>query len=243
MKNLFLFCFLSVCLCACTGPKSTQSTETTPNDSTKAGGQLNISETNPIPKSKDTTVYYLDDALACKNFEGLVKKYGGNNLRKTAKIPAAEGQEVDGTLLFPDSDDELQIFWQEGKMFNEIESVISSVRFLRDDKISFYTHWKTRNNMKIGMKLSEVVTINQKDFTISGFDWDYGGNVISWEGGKLQDKGIHVRFTVPENNKLDAQEMQSISGDTEFKVSLSALKKLNPVVDEITISSPPKAVQ
>ncbi len=37
----------------------------------------------------------------------------------------------------------------------------------------------------VGTRLSELETMNGKSFMVASFGWDYGGNVTSWENGKL----------------------------------------------------------
>ena len=86
-----------------------------------------------------------------------------------------------------------------------------------------------------GQALSDVVKLNQKTFTISGFGWAYGGHVVSWEGGKLDNKNVTCTFNDSEKNNLNATEWAGIQGDTEYNVSLVAIKNLNPKLETLIV--------
>ena len=41
-------------------------------------------------------------------------------------------------------------------------------------------------NIAVGLKMTELEKINGKTFTIHGFGYGYGGNIESWDGGKIE---------------------------------------------------------
>ena len=100
--------------------------------------------------------------------------------------------------------------------------------------------WETRNGIGAGARLSDLERMNGKPFTIAGFGWDYGGNVISWNGGKLAklDCGSRLVLTLDGDRarggdytvELTAEERHSISGDRPISSSAAAFHKLNPGV-------------
>src|SRR5262249_47606514 len=82
--------------------------------------------------------------------------------------------------------------------------------------------WQTINGIRFGTRLSELETLNAGPFTISGFGYNYGGNVLSWNRGKLAPSHCSGRlvltldgersgglYTVP----LANAELRSIRGD------------------------------
>ncbi len=105
------------------------------------------------------------------------------------------------------------------------------------DSSGYKGKWQSILGIKPGQKLSEVVDINQKEFTISGFGWAYGGHVVSWEGGTLNNKNVTGSFADFGNGKISDDEYRNISGDTEFNVSLDAIKKLNPTLKQVIVYS------
>jgi hypothetical protein len=242
LQRFFITVFVAT-LWNCTPQKNNETTTTGTDDS------LNNSQPQaaiaPSGQVKQTAVkYYLEDLLACQTLEGIQKKYGEANVKKSMVVPGPEGTELTATVLFADTEDAIEIYWNEGKEFKEIESVICKATYARDERMSFGSAWASRMGIRLGTRLSEVVKQNNKPFQISGFSWDYGGRVTSWEGGNLENKGLHLRFT--ENNpevKLSETEQNSISGEADLLVSLPTIQKLNPRVDEITLSNRRKAVQ
>jgi hypothetical protein len=101
--------------------------------------------------------------------------------------------------------------------------------------------WTTKLGLKPGMTLKDVIALNGKTFTITGLGWDLGGNVVSWEGGKLADKDINIRFNDYSTNSggLSETEYAQISGDREFDVKHPSIQKLNPIVDQVSVYHKP----
>jgi hypothetical protein len=99
--------------------------------------------------------------------------------------------------------------------------------------------WQTSNGIRFGTRLSELESLNGGPFTISGFGYNYGGNVISWNRGKLAPSRCSGRlvltldgersgglYTVP----MTSEELRSIRGDRPIPSSTPAFQKLNPRV-------------
>lgn len=45
--------------------------------------------------------------------------------------------------------------------------------------------WARADGVRIGMDSDALQALNGRAFEFSGFDWDYGGNVLDWKGGRL----------------------------------------------------------
>lgn len=91
------------------------------------------------------------------------------------------------------------------------------------------TFWKLPLGIKYGMTISELVKLNGKPISISGFETDHSGQV-NWNGGKIQGKGISVEIGYKGNIA------SSFTGDN-VKISSEnpKLKMLNLFVNSITI--------
>jgi hypothetical protein len=85
--------------------------------------------------------------------------------------------------------------------------------------------------------------LNGRAFRLYGFSWDFEGNVVSWNSGRLeQELGHRLALslypqTVPSGNwkvRLSEQERAAISGDKELSSSNPILRKMNLRVVSMT---------
>ena len=102
-------------------------------------------------------------------------------------------------------------------------------------------HWELANGIKIGTRLDELGKRNGGPFTISGFGYNYGGNVLSWNGGNLASLdcgGGRVVLNLDADRTRDgdysigltSEERHSISGDRPIGSWVPAMLKVNPAV-------------
>ena len=169
----------------------------------------------------------LDDLLSFKTKDSLVKKFGKEMVADTAIVMSDDT--LQGSILYPNSDQTVYIFYHKGAISDlSIQGKSSK--------------WITKSGLYLGLPLQEVEKLNQKNFTLSGFNWLHGGTVVSWEGGKLGgDQLSHIaRFSNQENKHegLSDDEYLKISGEAEFDVRHPSIQKLNPALDFISIVLP-----
>jgi len=99
--------------------------------------------------------------------------------------------------------------------------------------------WHAAGGIAMGARLSDLEALNGRPFTVSGFGYNYGGNVLSWDGGALKKLDCHGRliltldgertggrYTVP----MTAEEVHAVRGDRPIRSSTPAMRKLNPRV-------------
>ena len=208
--------------------------QTENKDSVKIAIHAKDSIATDTPKAE---VLYLEDILQCVSLKGLEKKFGKENVKKDAVIETGEGQ-FNATKIFPNTDKEVEVYWKDGKEFKEIQDVMVKSAIGDDGNLAVKSPWVSREGLRMGMRLSEVVALNGKTFTMTGIGWDLGGTVVSWEGGKLNKKNVSVRFNDYSENQggLTEKEYSSISGDREFDTAHSVIQKLNPSVDQLGVS-------
>ncbi len=227
MKNiLYSIAFLSL-VTSCTQTKTT--IETTDTDV--------VTKINTVATDSSTSkVMYVEEVLECVDLQGLEKKYGAKNIVKIDSIESGEGS-FETTKLYGNTNKEVDIYWQDGHKFKQIQDVVIKGRLDENAKLKKNSPWVSKLGLRLGMKMSEVIALNGKTFTITGIGWDLGGNVVSWEGGKLANKNANVRFNDYSDNMggLKESEYSSISGDREFDTKHPAIQKLNPTVDEFSI--------
>ena len=149
----------------------------------------------------------------------LIEIYGRKNVKR-AKIPVGEGETVLGTVLFPGTTDELTIEWK--------------ANFARPERItaSQGKRWRTREGIAIGTTLEKVEQANQGSFKLSGFEWDYPGRTLSWEGGRLE---ASLQLELVPTEQVSPQEYQLVMGEGPYSSSLPVLKKMKLKVARIFV--------
>lgn len=148
-----------------------------------------------------------------------------------AEVDGAEGEKVAATVIFGNVPDRrLEVFWADEK----------ARRGLATLRLSDTSVWTAPNGVRIGMSLAAVEKLNGRPFTLSGFDWDYGGYVADWKGGALGRVAggctVQVRFTVPDGAPEDAAA--KVSGDKVFASDDRSMRAVKPVVGGLSFGYP-----
>ena len=163
--------------------------------------------------------------------QDLQRRFGEANV-SAREIPGAEGESMRGAVLFPeDPTRRATLYFQDPEHLQGL-SMISV-----DEADS---RWKLPSGIGIGASLADVQSRNGGPFTFSGFDWDYGGTITDWRGGKLQ----------PANNQAISERMQLRMpeggsgekpypmGDSEFSSDDPRWKDLGIAVGGISVGFP-----
>ena len=108
--------------------------------------------------------------------------------------------------------------------------------------------WQTSGGIQFGTHLTELESMNGGPFTLSGFGFNYGGNVLSWDGGKLAklDCGGRMVLTLDGERSgaaryavlMTPEEVHTVRGDRAISSSTPAMRKLNPAVVGILFQFP-----
>lgn len=162
--------------------------------------------------------------------DDLQRLYGkANAIAET--IPGPEGSTLPGAWLYPNHPKQkLALIWKEDSTPRTPESIqITGTQSV----------WHTEDGITLGTSLKTLEQLNGGPFTLAGFDWDYGGTVLSWgDNGKLRAKyqtmGRLVLRLSPPDNAPEALRSK-VSGDNTFSSSNPAMQALNPTVDSIWI--------
>lgn len=171
----------------------------------------------------------LNEVLACGNLAGLIKKYGKESLIADTTWVIGDDS-LRGTILYPNTKRQVYVYYRDGQIVDV--TIVGNA-----------SEWKTDSGLLLGMPLQSVQAINQKNFTLSGFNWKHAGSVVSWEGGKLMGDstlGHLASFSNASNQHegISDTEYQQISGETEFDVRHEVIQKLNPSLDLISLVRP-----
>jgi len=180
-------------------------------------------------KKKIQTFGILNEVLDCQTLDGLKLKYGPKNVVDDTSWVIGDDT-LRGSIIFPNSKKQAFVYFHDG---NIVDVTIQGES----------ADWKTNSGLYLGMTLTEVQTINAKNFTLSGFDWSHGGSVVSWEGGKLTGDSTLSHLAVfsnvsNEHSGISDEAYKMISGEVEFDVRHPDIQKLNPKLDLISIIIP-----
>jgi hypothetical protein len=160
--------------------------------------------------------------------ETIAASFGADNV-KIDDIPGAEGEVLTGTIVYPDDPNRrLQVAWQDEAMRDPIVMVTER------------SGWRV-GGVKIGLSLAELEALNGGPFELLGFDWDYGGGVVDWRGGRLGEPlpgGCALSVTLARDDSASDEAANKVSGDQRFSSDSADMRAVKPVVVEIVASHP-----
>lgn len=142
-------------------------------------------------------------------------------------VDGPEGMQVNVTAIYPkDPARRIEVTFR-----NEEERTgLMSVRVMGANSL-----WVGPGGVRIGDDVAAVETANGAPFQMAGFQWDYGGYVTGWNGGKLDNVGeclVQARLS-PEGEDI----APGIVGDGVQPLSNDAsVRAAKPHVTEIGIS-------
>ncbi|MBI3511587.1 MAG: hypothetical protein HY064_13075 [Bacteroidetes bacterium] len=223
MKKYFILpiaCFLMCALFSCAGNKKKENAGTLKKDSVKTAAS-----------------FILDELLQVADENELKKKFGAGHISYDT-IWGAEGGFVMGTFIDRKTSDEVQILWKDSLHRAGVEVATLDAMYVENGGYDFNNKWTTTCGIYLGMTSDELEQLNGKDFKFSGFGWDYGGGISSWNEGKLEKAGIGIMLTEANHEKnISQKEMESLLGDKEFSSADPLVKKLQPQVVTISVSA------
>lgn len=182
----------------------------------------------PKNETAKTTVvantFILDSLLRYDSEVELGTRFGTENImRDTAYYPEGMGTYM-VTLLYPGSNNQVEFTWKDTIDFKILQSF--TVTYDSSD-------WRMASGVEVGSRLEDIIRINGKDFTFSGFGWDYGGTAVF--GGEGQLKNIALIFDTG-SYELSEVEMDSLLGDRSISSVSPLARKVNPIVAQIIVS-------
>jgi len=161
----------------------------------------------------------------------LRQRFGDANVR-VADVPGGEGETSRGILLFPDDPSRrAYLYFQDAQQLRGL----SLVRVMDPG-----SHWRLDNGIGIGTPLSTLVAMNGKPIRFSGFDWDYGGGISDWNGGRLEPAGDQPQRPIVRLTHGEAPPRSYPMGDAVFSSDDPQYPHLGDVVSvgEIGMSFP-----
>lgn len=208
MKRIFLLLMVASALYSCKNDK-----KTTP-----------VTET-PVVKVDSTLITDSSWGLINKNtdIEALKKIFGANNLKDERVCGPECADSIDVTFIYREQPNEICVNWQDSGYHK---------------KIGFLECWRenspyhTATGLKIGSTLNDILKLNGQKITFSGFGWDYGGIIQSYNNGALEKSAVQFRLDLSDGSD------NSLFGDTELNTDMPSVKKALDKMSVYYISLP-----
>ena len=183
MKNLFLIVCLSLMVACGFETTNTNTTNTiTEKEPTTNIAPPPASTSKTISQSRSANAKWLcipgkqvGKITATSSEADIIAAYGKENVERRT-IGLGEGETTEGTVVFPNTPNELIIEWAAGKTYQQPAKI-------RIEKGN--ASWKTDQGIGVGTSFAELKRINGKDFEFAGFEWDYAGFTDHWKEGKI----------------------------------------------------------
>lgn len=144
-------------------------------------------------------------------FEDLQMIYGEQNV-KDERICGPECiDSLDVTQVYPGTNKAFTVYWKEKQYHKKIEM------------IECYTEespYRTASDIGIGTSLQYLLELNGKKITFYGFGWDYGGGIVSFNGGKLEKSKLHYILDMTYDTTG-----HSIMGDAAFNTDMPEVQQ------------------
>jgi hypothetical protein len=156
-------------------------------------------------------------------------------------IDTGDGSVRAGTIVHPsDASESLGILWVDDSRTRPDQVILCYGR------ISGPCRWHTVSGIGIETSLQELEKANGRPFLVLGFERDFAGTVLSWQGGNLarefEGRGRLVLRLSPKSGEelarlLTPEEEAAILAD-RIASDHPAIRKVNPVVNRILFVFP-----
>jgi hypothetical protein len=241
MRKLLLFS-VSLCFIFFFISCDTKSGKTSENDSTKR-------DTNLYDITRPTGDNFLEDLLTIKDEAELKQKFGKENVVYDT-VWGPENSFEFGSYLYRGTENEVIFSWNDSLHHAQVSTVSIEAKEAPEGQGPIYNNkWSSKTGIKLGMPLSELEKINEKPFEFSGFEWDYGGWVTNWNGGKLDNNvklvsdgttvnkaGFSVLLSEGASmNNLSEKEMGQVMGDQSVMSDNAVARKMQPRVERVSV--------
>lgn len=165
-----------------------------------------------------STAKYTIENLEKMDSEALKNTYPDGNIEEGVGMFDEGTDERPYTILFPGTQDELHITWQDPE-----RTKIYDLRYSGEGK------WESETGIDVGTTYKELNTMNGKKVSFYGFGWDYSGAVV-WNGGKLETSGLRV-FLAPQN-----EHSNKFYGDHIIEATPAEIEAMDLKVSSIMIN-------
>ena len=173
---------LAAALAACSGPSADAPQATAPEPSAASATQTAPTPSAPevvVPATAKAEMPAIETLLAPNDTLATAKaRLGDANVREQ-EIAGAEGETFTGWVLYPDDPTRTaEVFLDDANTHPALLRIGTSE-----------SRWKRADGIRMGLTSVELQTMNGGPFAFYGFEWDYGGAISDFRGGRLDTKG------------------------------------------------------
>jgi hypothetical protein len=146
-------------------------------------------------------------------------------------IAGPEGTQMNVTAIYPnDPARRIEVVFRNEEERTDLSAVMVS---------SLESQWTGPGGVKIGDGIEAVEAANGAAFDVMGFQWDYGGFVANWKGGKL-DEANGCAPTVRLSPGADSLSAEIVGDGVQPASDLPAMRVAQPIVSVFGISWAPQ---
>lgn len=148
-------------------------------------------------------------------------------------VQVGEGFVCQGTKIDFPGGDSLELTWLDANSRTSLDRVMV-----------LGERWSTPEGLRLGSRLQDLEGLNDRSFMLSGFGWDYGGTVGTWNGGTLENLGgdgppwVIVRLS-PDRAayyRIGRRDAAAVTGESAYTSSAHrAMQALSPRVAQIIV--------
>ncbi|MEO7922856.1 MAG: hypothetical protein ABIR30_04210 [Chitinophagaceae bacterium] len=154
---------------------------------------------------------------ASTDFTGLQTIYGRSNVTDERICGPECVDSLDVTVIYTGTPKEIIVYWKDSAYHKSIGTLRAG---------GSGAPYHTSTGLKIGSTLQDLLKQNGQKINFSGFGWDYGGYIQSFNSGSLDKSPILFRLDLMEG------DTNELLGDTELNTDMPAVKK---VLDKIQV--------
>ena len=117
--------------------------------------------------------------------------------------------------------------------FNDDTPPHPAIVFICYEEFQTPCRWRTRSGVHWGLSLKDLERLNGAPFQITGTGTDVSGNVVSWNGGRLERElasagrlMVNLDVDGPPDSTIMATEYEAIRGDKIFSSSHPVFQRL-----------------
>ncbi|MBS1574324.1 MAG: hypothetical protein JST09_03380 [Bacteroidetes bacterium] len=165
----------------------------------------------PAPKN----IAFAEDFLGFNSHENLEYVFGKGNVQKDVYY-FSDTDVVRCSILFPNTDRQVIFIWKDELNRRSVSHLLigNSLRNKKsgkEDRPFSENVWTLRNGLRANMSLSELVRMNNADFSFYGLKSQYAGIVVPDKKGNIDFKntGVILSCLNCSNSKLMKQETVS----------------------------------
>ena len=144
------------------------------------------------------------------NIDGLKNIFGEANIKDERICGAECVDSVDVTKIYPDTKKEIIIYWADSLYHKKIGMIVCN----NEQSVC-----QTKNGIKIGSTLAQLLKLNGKKISFGGFGWDYGGGITSFNNGHLAKSNITYLLDIT------GDAPNALLGERQLNTDMALVKK------------------